>query len=239
MDINKSPLPAYYRIQKDIEKKIENHEYTPGNRIPSDKEFCEIYDVSRITVRRALSELEDAGFVERIQGKGTYVKFSQIKQSISSFYSFTDELIKMGYKPSSKLIKFEKIRPSEIVKNNLDLDTNENVFLLERLRLADGVVVAIDRSFIPEKYIPNFNTDLIVDGSLYLTLEKYYGFVPNNSEETIEAIVTDDLDSLYLDVTKGTPALLIKRISFYGDLKVEFNYRIVNSKRFKYSVILK
>ena len=233
-----SPIPIYYQVKMDIQEKIKNDIYKVGEQLPTDMEFCDIYDISRITIRRSLAELESEGYIERIQGKGSYVKFKEIKQNISKFYSFTDEAIKMGYIPSSVFLKLELITPNDEVRDGLELTDTDKVYLIERLRLADEMIVVYDRSFIPEKFIPNFQKSMLNNGSLYKALIDNYGFSPNNSEETIEAIAIDEKDAMKMRVKSGTPQLLVKRVSFYDDKKVEFNYRIVNSTVYKYKLKL-
>ena len=209
-----------------------------GKQLPTDMEFCAIYDVSRITIRRALHELETDGYVHRIQGKGSYVRMNEIKQNIFKFYSFTDELEKMGYVPSSILIGFELIIPNEKIEKILDLDENEKVYKIERLRLADDVIAALDNSYIPEKHIPRFREEFLGDGSLYQALQFYYGFKPNNSEETIDAISLDKNSAEKMKLKAGIPQLQVERVSYFNKTKVEYNYRIVNSTVYKYRLKL-
>lgn len=230
----KSIVPAYYTVKMDILDKIKQDEYPVGCQLPTDMEFCELYNVSRITIRRALSELEAEGYIERRQGKGSYVKFKDIKQSIQKFYSFTNEMIKMGFVPSSIFLKLEKIKPDERVKQYLQIKDDEMVYLLERLRLADEKCIAYDRSYMPESVVPNFSKEMLVEGSLYKSLEKYYGCKPDNSEETIEAITITNEDATKMRIKQNSPVLLVNRVSYSNEKIVEYNYRIVNSKVYKY-----
>lgn len=231
-------LPIYYQVKTSILEKIKKDIYKVGLQLPTDMEFCDIYNVSRITIRRALQELESDGYIQRFQGKGSYVRVKEIKQNISRFYSFTNELINMGYKPSSELISFELVKPNEKIREILELEDDDMVFRIERLRLADDAIAALDNSYIPEKYIPNFKEDYLVGGSLYEALENHYGFRPNNSEETIEAIALEYYEAQKMKLKAGIPQLLVERVSFFNKKKVEFNYRIVNSNVYKYRLKL-
>ena len=114
----------------------------------------------------------------------------------------------------------------------------EEVVYIKRLRYADDVIVTLDRSYLPSKCIPNFDVSMITSISLYEALEAKYGFKPTHSEETIEAININEDDAKLMGIKTDTPVLLVKRVSFYNDKKVEFNYRIVNSKVFKYKMSL-
>ena len=230
----KPQIPMYYQIKKDILEKIKNSVYDVGSKIPTDNQFCDMYEVSRITVRRALSELERDGYIERIQGKGTYVKFKEIEQSIDNFYSFSVETRKLGYIPSSIFINLELMVATEEVRSALNLSENEKVYLIERLQLADELIIALDRCYFPEKLIPGFKKDMLSQGSLYQALQENYGFRTNNAEETMEAISISSKDAMKMRISENHPILLVKRISKVDDVSVEYNYRLVNSTIYKY-----
>ncbi len=233
-----SALTAYEQVKEDIKFKIAHDVYKVGDKLPTNIQLCDIYDVSRITINRALSDLESEGYIQRFQGKGCFVRLKEINQSISHFYSFTEELKKMGYVPNAKIISYSLIPADEEQARQLDIAAGEELVYIKRLRYADDVAVALDRSYLPLKYIPNFDISILTGISLYDVIEKHYGFRPNHSEETIEAINISEDDAKLMGIKTGTPVLLVKRVSFYNDKKVEFNYRIVNSKLFKYKMSL-
>src|SRR5450756_1435327 len=90
-------------------------EWNPGDKIPNELALCHEYSVSRITVRQALTDLEREGYIIRKQGKGTFVSFPRIEQNLTSFYSFSDEFKKRGFRPSNKILEFHLTIPvSEI-----------------------------------------------------------------------------------------------------------------------------
>lgn len=233
-----APIPVYYQVKMSILDKIETEVYKVGEQLPTDMEFCDLYQVSRITVRRALSELEAEGYIERVQGKGSYVKFKGIHQSISKFYTFTEEIIKMGLVPGSIFVDFKEIKADENLAEKLRVAEGDDIYLVERLRLADKVIVAYDRSYIPKKIAPGFNMDMLMGGSLYSALDENFKMRPNNAEETLEAILVEEKDANKMRVPIGSPQLLVKRQSYHNDVLVEYNYRIVNSSVYKYRVNL-
>lgn len=234
----KSPVPAYYQVKMEILQKIKSNEWKVGDQLPTNMEFCDLFGVSRITIHRALSDLEADGYIYRIQGKGCFVKFKEINQSMNQFYSFTEEITKMGYVPSAIFLDLKLIPASTEVREALDLEVGENVYLLERLRLADEVIIVYDRSYIPEKLIPGFNKDMVREGSLYKALREYYHISPNGADETIEALSISEPDAIKMRLKKNQPVLLVKRICQDNERKIEFNYRIVNSSVYKYRVRL-
>lgn len=230
---------AYEQVKRDLKSKIVNGYYQNGDQLPTNMQLCEMYHVSRITVNRALMELEADGCIEKVQGKGCFVRLKEINQNISHFYSFTEELVKMGYVPGSIFVSFKLEKPSEEIANALNLDAEDKVYVITRLRLANEMIVVYDRSAIPMKLFPNFNKLMLAEGSLYKAMEENYGIRPNHSEENIEAIAINSEDAEKMRLKAGSPVLLIKRVSYYNEKKVEFNYRLVNSKLFKYHISLR
>ncbi len=230
---------AYEQVKRDLKSKISNGYYQNGDQLPTNMQLCEMYHVSRITINRALMELEADGCIEKVQGKGCFVRLKEIQQNMSHFYSFTEELIKMGYVPSSIFISLKLEKPSEETAKALDLTAEDKVYVITRLRLADEMIVAYDRSAIPMKLFPNFNKRMLTEGSLYKAMEDNYGIRPNHSEENIEAIAINAEDAEKMRLKPGSPVLLIKRVSYQDEKKVEFNYRLVNSKLFKYHMSLR
>lgn len=230
---------AYKQVKRDLKSKIVNGYYQNGDQLPTNMQLCEMYHVSRITINRALMELEADGCIEKVQGKGCFVRLKEINQNISHFYSFTEELVKMGYVPGSIFVSFKLEKPSEEIANALNLDAEDKVYVITRLRLANEMIVVYDRSAIPMKLFPNFNKLMLAEGSLYKAMEENYGIRPNHSEENIEAIAINSEDAEKMRLKAGSPVLLIKRVSYYNEKKVEFNYRLVNSKLFKYHISLR
>lgn len=239
MTVNKhSPVPAYYQVKMNILKQIESEIWKKGDKLPTDKEFCEIFNVSRITIRRALMDLEIDGYIHKIQGKGTFVKLKEFKQSLTSFYSFTNEIAKMGHTPSAVFLNLKTVEANKEVSESLRIDFCEPVYLLERLRLADEIIIAYDRSFMPIEYFPNFIENYKPNSSLYKTFQDFYNIYPNKADETLEAIAINKEDAVKMTVPAYSPQLLVKRIAYSGSRIVEFNYRIVNSSMYKYKITL-
>jgi GntR family transcriptional regulator len=235
----KNPLSLYHQLKQIISDKIQEGEWKVGDKIPSETELCEQYEVSRITARRALTELEHGGMIERKTGKGTFVKFSGISQELNRFYSFTNEVKLRGYTPSSKLLALDIITPDEEVRTSLNLAADEKVYLIKRLRMANNETIVIDRSYLPCRLFPGLDQYDFEKSSLYETLSEQYNTVANTAEETIDAVLINKEEADLLEIKKNSPCLLIKRIAYFGELPIEFNYRIVNRDKYKYKIVLK
>lgn len=234
-----NPLSLYHQLKQILLNKIQNGEWKVKDKLPSEAELCDLYEVSRITARRALAELEREGVVERQTGKGTFVKFSGIDQELFRFYSFTDEVKRRGFSPSSKLLEMKTITPEEEVRTALKLTEEDQVYSIKRLRLADNEVIVLDRSYLPCKYFTGLERFDFNESSLYETLKEHYNMAPNVAEEVIDAILIRKEEAELLAIKKNSPGLLIKRTTFCNDLPIEYNYRIVNRDKYKYKVVLK
>ncbi len=132
-----SKIPLYLQLMEDIIKKIDNNIYNEHDRLPSERELCKMYDTSRITVRQAFQELEREGYIYKLHGKGTFVAPKSYNQKLVNLYSFTNEMRKLGKKPSTKVLSFTDMAIDEHLAKKMGLLPNEEVFKIVRLRLAD------------------------------------------------------------------------------------------------------
>lgn len=130
------------------------------------------HDVSRITIRKAIDSLVTEGYVEKIQGKGTFVKSTKIVQDAGSITSWTEEMHLKGKKPDTVKQHIYEVNPSLKMKRKLHLQPNEKIICVERIRLADGEPLALMFNYLREKYIPGFLENGFTRESLYEELEK-------------------------------------------------------------------
>ena len=113
------PVALYYQLKESLLQKIQDENWKPGQKIPTERELCEMYGVSRITVRTALDDLHNEAYLYRIQGKGTYVKRSSIDYRLSKFYSLNEELSRRGLKERAQMLSFSKVVPEDKVRAQL------------------------------------------------------------------------------------------------------------------------
>jgi GntR family transcriptional regulator len=234
----KAPVALYYQLKEILVDKIKSNEWEIDSKIPTERELCDLYEVSRITVRQALEELENEGLLYRKQGKGTFVTAPKIEQRLSSFYSFSEEIRNMGYTPSTDIIEFKAIAGDEMIARHFN-EKGMMVYCIKRLRLANNEPFAVEISYIPCDLCPGLTADEIAAKGLYNTLKTKYNLIPNEAIETFEAVVINSNDAFYLHVGKNAPGLLLERCTYANERIVEFCHGIIRGDRYKYKVVLK
>jgi GntR family transcriptional regulator len=215
--INKnSHVPIYVQIEEILKEKILHGDYAVGLAIPSERELSETFGVSRMTVRQSIIQLVNSGLLYREKGRGTFVASPKFEQPLNGLTSFTEEMRNRGMKPSSKIITFEKQIPSFDIRDDLKLDEGEEVFFITRIRNADDKPMAIERSYIPNKLLPNLSKEKL-HGSFYNLVENEYGFEIKNAIQQMEASIITKEDAKYLNMDTTGVVLIIKRTSFLSN----------------------
>ena len=215
-------LPKYYIIKNDIIKKINDNELSPNQLLPSERELIDSYNVSRITIRRAIDELVKDGYVYKISGKGSFVNKSTSKQNLNTVHSYTEEITNQGKKPSRKLLKMNIEKGSYDICKKLNLLENENVFLLERVYYADEKPLCLTKAYLPYNQFLNIECFDFSSNSLYNVLESFYNIKITRATQVIEAASSKDKISELLDVDDGHPLLLFNTTTYGQKDGVEF-----------------
>lgn len=233
-------LPKYYLVKKAIVEKIDNEEFPIGALIPSERELMAILDVSRITVRRAIEELEQEGYLYKVQGKGTYVKGDQNSQDLISITSCTQDVERLGMKPSREVLRAEVMMADKKRQRKLNIGDNDKVFFLSRIYYADDEPINYTRTYLPYKLVKGIETRDFSKESLYDVLEKEYGIALCRANRSVEAIIAHDEIAEYLHVQNGVPLLLFE-CTTYGlvggkEIPVETFKCCYRSDRFKFYI---
>ncbi len=215
--INKqSPLPIYHQILEDLKKRIEQKEFQPGDIIPSERELSESYNVSRMTVRQAVTNMVNDGDLYRERGKGTFVAERKIEQPLQGMTSFTEDMRQRGMIASSKLIVFETTPVPDDIAHKLQLDMDQQVYNIKRIRYADNKPMAVETTFIHTALIPDL-TEELVQGSLYHYIEDELNLEIEKASQMIEATIADHHLSDLLEIPPSSAILHMERNSFLKD----------------------
>ena len=234
---------GYVIVKNRILKDITDGVYKQGDKLPTEREMCELFGVSRITVRQALSELAHDGWVQRVQGRGTFVcapkpgkpKFEQL---LSSNYSFSEELRKQGVTPGTRVLSLTRIHAQPPLTDKLMVEPGHPIDVLLRLRLADETPYAYETSYVPSEYLNGATSEEIARDGLYNTMQKRSGVRPNKATEIFEAGIAPEVIADILG-RKGVLSIMqIERVAYLDDRAVEYCTTAVAGDKYRFRVRL-
>lgn len=209
-----SSTPLHSQLRAAIDARIESGEWPPERQLPPERELCEQFHVSRITVRQALHQLVTEGRLIRIHGRGTYVASSPVKRQLLPLVGFSEDILSRGQRPGARVLRFEAATASLAVAQALQLASGEGVFVLKRLRLANGRPIAIETVQMPEKLCPGIIGESLEDRSFYALLRQKYDIHPARALQVWQAVACPAADAKLLDLPKGSPVLQIQRTTY-------------------------
>jgi len=232
-----SPVPLYSQLKDALLMFIEAGEFKEGDPIPTERELGEQFQVSRITVRRAIAELSRKGYLTTHQGKGTFVATPKIDRPMSQLKSFSSAITDEGHQPGSRLLSLHHERANGDAASFLRINEDTWLWRIERLRLADNEPIGISSVYLnlpPDIFLSP--AELEREVSLWSILERK-GVDLAESEETIQSIAASEDQAELLQVEPGFPLLLVEGV-VYSSRKIPVEYhRIFNrGDRYKYSI---
>ncbi|GAA5044185.1 GntR family transcriptional regulator [Thermocatellispora tengchongensis] len=232
-----SPVPKYFQLREILLDLIESNELSIGAAIPSERELCQRFGLSRMTVRQAVDHLVSEGRLHRVAGKGTFVARPKIEMTLR-LTSFTDDMRARGLTPGSRDLDRRIVRASAHLARELGIQPGDEVHFIERLRTADGEPLCIERAHIPVALAPDLSAHDLTDRSLYGLLESRYGLVLDAGELTIDGGVADPGDADLLKLPRGGAALLLQRRSFAAGVCVELGVSTYRADRYQLRTVL-
>jgi GntR family transcriptional regulator len=234
-----SKLPLHYQIYEDIKKRIINNELQAGTALPPEGELQELYEVSRITVRRAIQDLEIEELVKKYQGKGTFVSTPKHRFDLRKLSSFSEDVKKYGEISNSIICDFSIVKVDYKIAESLDISEGDDVYYLERIRLSGETEVGIHKAYIKMANHFTLNeTEFDETTSLYETL-KGKGVDLKYAKEILEAQMPDDEIKKSLKMKDNIPIFYKERTTYdSSDVPVEYVEMFYRSDVYQYRVTL-
>lgn len=233
-----SRIPLYYQLMEIIIDEIETGKLKENDQIPSERELCEKYDISRATVRQAIQELEKEGYIYKQHGKGTFVSPKEFKQDLLHFYSFTEEMKKLGKNPTSKVVDFEVIESDAKVAKKMNISLGDIVYKFTRLRLADQQPMMLETTYLLYHRFPNIKQSDLEQKALYDILTERFNVNFTKAEESFQPVNTRKHEAELLEYKENHPSMMIERITYDKIGIIEYTVGIARGDRFKYRVVL-
>jgi DNA-binding GntR family transcriptional regulator len=207
-------IPLYIQLKESIRSSIVNGQLKFGDKIPTELELSEEYKISRITVRKAILELVEEGYLVKKQGKGTFVNKRKIERKIVHFLSFSDACRANGLIPSSKVIKKEIIQPTPRDQKLLQLEDGDALLFIQRVRYASDSPIMLENNYFSYKeFHPLLSEDL--DASVYKVLEEKLNVKPTEAGETsLEIVRAGEEEIQLLNVASGEPLFYMETLVY-------------------------
>jgi GntR family transcriptional regulator len=205
-------VPKYIQISHWLTEMIQKGRYGLHEKLPSELKLSELFQVNRNTVRQAISDLVTQGFVQKKNGVGSFVvarSIPPVKYTLQHISSTTDDMIRMGIKPKTKLIRQSVIEAPPDVAEKLMMGKEKGVILTERLRLGNDIPLVIERSYLPHREYKAI-LKMRVTGSLYHLLTKHFHVNLHRSIQTFRAIAITGKDAKLLGLPPGSPGIFLE-----------------------------
>jgi GntR family transcriptional regulator len=226
MKIDKeSGIPIYFQLAEQLKMKIRARELPPGAALPSEHMLTENYAISRGTVRKALQLLMQDGLIETYPGKGSVVSHVKLEYDAGKVLGFFSTIVKdAGKTPSALILEMTELeRAPEFVREKLQLEDNDPVLYLRRVRLVDQEPWAIETAYFRESVAALLKDVDLSRSSIYETLQEKQGAVFKFSTNRISATLLDTTMAGLLESAPGSAALKVTRL-VHLDNEVPFEY---------------
>ena len=228
----------YSQVADALIAQINGHMY--GKLLPSERALCEQYQVSRTTIRQALHLLAQRGYVDSVRGKGMVVSHPQLLQELHSVYNFHEEMRRQGKRPETHMVDFVVQAASGGLASVFSLPEGSPVYRMIRLRLADGVPMLLETTYLSYQRFPGIQQKELEKGPLHHLLSSRYGWKLTAAEETFEPILLRPLEAQMLKTEENALGMLVERISLEGEARVvEFSKGVSPARKFRHHITLK
>lgn len=235
-----SITPHYQQLEDQLLDAVACGDLMPGEPLPSEREFSKSLGISRMTVRRALTDLEARGRLQSRVGKGWYVCTAKIEQKLEQLSGFSADMRAIHMDVNSQLIEFKQEPATPSLAQMLGIGQGDPVYFLDRIRLINGEPVGLEYPRIPAGLCPGMERFDFTRDSLYRVMKEEYGITLDLARQSIEASLINWHESKLLNVDPGGPALRGKRTVFDpAGIVVEWSTAVYRGDRYRYQLELK
>ena len=227
--------PVHVQIASWINDLVNRGLLQPGDRLPSERDLAESLGISRMTLRQSLAELERRGVLSRTGGRsgGSFIEQPRLDLDLTALAGFTDLVRQAHQKAGAKVLVATTEPATRDVAGPLHLVVGDHVHRIDRLRTANRVPVALERSWLPAREFPGL-LDLRLAGSLYRLLDKHFARGPVTADEYLSPMIADGETARTLAVEPGAPLMLLERTARDADSRpVEYARDIYRGDRLR------
>lgn len=205
--------PLYTKVEAALAAEISSSALPPGSQLPPEERLIERFGVSRTTVRKAVENLVARGLVEIRRGKGTFVAEPKITQELTELTGFVEDMHALGRTPTARLVDQRIVTADAAVARQLALPPGTDVMRIRRVRLADGVAVSFDETYLPRELGEQIVAHDLEAEPIFSLLEERYDVPLVDAEYRLEAVAAPPEVAQALAIAPGSPVFLIERTS--------------------------
>ncbi|MCI6139973.1 MAG: GntR family transcriptional regulator [Clostridiaceae bacterium] len=234
---SKSAKPLYLQIDAAIRNDIQTHIYKAGDKLPTEVELSQKYNVSKITIRKAMDKLSQDGMVQKVQGKGTFVLPRKDKVNLSESKGFADSLSSMGHSAKQNVLAVKSIPSDSKLSECLEIEEGNPLFCVERLMWADSRPIGTDTIYVSEERFPGFIQKAVTGKPLYHIFKEDYGVEITSSTMEINGISADGANAALLKCVIGDPLFYIEKTAYdQNGLPVHYSSTLIRCDSITYVV---
>ncbi|APR39352.1 GntR family transcriptional regulator [Paraburkholderia sp. SOS3] len=230
-----SPVPLYQQIKDALRAGILDGEYAPHSRMPSESELQDMFEVSRITIRQALGDLQKEGLIFKVHGKGSFVSQPKTVQNITSLQGFAESMSGDGHEIVNRVVSFDFVASSEEVASRLALEPGTAVAEIRRVRLVNREPTSYEITFLPEALGRKVKRADLATRDIFLILENDCGVALGGADLNIDAIPAYSPITRALELKKDAPVLRVERLTYDSERQpIDFEYLYFKGGTFQY-----
>ncbi len=237
----RSSTPLYLQLDNLLASQIAEGILQPGDALPSERQLCDKFDLSRTTVRQALREMSKRGSIRIIPGRGAFVATPQLDLTVKvSLAGFTGDVLRQGMTPSSRLLSAGLVAsPLPAAIKAIGSQPGDELVMIERLRLVNDVPLALHTAYLNHRLCPQILQHNLAEGSVFQLLRNKYGLKLKRAEEQVYAALANEQEMELLDLTYPAAVLRAERATFLetGEA-VEFSLATYCGEWYRLSMLL-
>lgn len=231
-------MPLYRDIYDDIRQKIESGVYSENTALPAERVLCQIYHVSRSTIRSSLEELRLNGYIVKAHGNGNFVKPKMFEQRLTKFHSFASSLKAQHILIKNQILDYELIESDKYLTSLKMVRqsglSNTRWHKLVRLRSAEAFPLMVETSYLSQNRFFSLEPEILRDSSLYAYLETYYNMEITDASEVLSPIIPSTKERMLLQIPAHVPCMLCERFCHEREHLIAVHKTVVRGDKFKF-----
>ncbi len=235
----KEGVPRHTQISQWLRRQIDEGTFKPEEKLPSENDLAKKFDVSRVTIRRALQSLESEAIIYRCQGLGSFVSDGRLSQNLVKLTDFNEDMSQAGLEPASEVKQFTTVDAPDWLAEILHIDQGNKVLQIDRLRKGNGDPIAFDSTWLPIFYGQLLDEKELTNSTIYDVLERDYDISVIKGCYRMSAVAADEYLAKELAVEAGSPLFLIDRMTYtIGNKPLYYQKRYYRNDKVIYEMTL-